>query len=138
MLLDKIINTVFSFGAAVVIFGAWGKIENKDFGDVALTAGLLTETAIFCLYGLLEWIHRPASRADVSGLREPAATGMAGTGNHIATPARPAERTGVTARPGEYVAAGHYAGSPVHKEDLEALTGSIKETANLLARIFRV
>jgi hypothetical protein len=26
----------------------------------------------------------------------------------------------------------------VHKEDLEALTGSIKETANLLARIFRV
>jgi hypothetical protein len=30
------------------------------------------------------------------------------------------------------------AGSPVDKADLEALTGSIKETANLLARIFRV
>lgn len=98
MLLDKILNTVFSFGAAVVIFGAWGKLENTDFGDTALTAGLLTETAIFCLYGILEWIRRPAAQSDV----------------------------------------GHQSDSPVHKEDLEALTGSIKETANLLARIFRV
>jgi hypothetical protein len=109
MLLDKIINTVFSFGAAVVIFGAWGKLENKDFGNLALTAGLLTETAIFCLYGLLEWIHRPQS----------------------ATRVDEAERQEQPAPPSR-------AGSPVHKEDLEALTGSIKETANLLARIFRV
>ena len=105
MLLDKIINTVFSFGAAVVIFGAWGKIEHADFGDTALTAGLLTETAIFCLYGILEWIRRPVSKSAVH-------EGQA--------------------------AAGHQSRSPVHKEDLEALTGSIKETANLLTRIFRV
>jgi hypothetical protein len=118
MLLDKIINTVFSFGAAVVIFGAWGKLENTTFGDTALTAGLLTETAIFCLYGVLEWLRRPASRAHVTGRKGPAAES--------------------TSRPGEQVAVEHRVGSPVHKEDLEALTGSIKETANLLARIFRV
>ena len=109
MLLDKIINTVFSLGAAIVIFGAWGKLENKEFGSTALTAGLLTETAIFCLYGILEWRRRPAKRA--------------GT---MEEQGRPAETPGPRA------------GSPVHKEDLEALTGSIKETANLLARIFRV
>jgi hypothetical protein len=118
MLLDKIINTVFSFGAAVVIFGAWGKLEHMTFGDTALTAGLLTETAIFCLYGLLEWIHRPQSavRVEEVGRQEPAAS---------------------QSMPGEHAPPSR-AGSPVHKEDLEALTGSIKETANLLARIFRV
>jgi hypothetical protein len=102
MLLDKILNTVFSLGAAIVIFGAWGKLERTTFGDTALTAGLLTETTLFCLYGLLEWIRRPTERA------QPPTTTQA------ASP------------------------SSVHKEDLEALTGSIKETANLLARIFRV
>jgi hypothetical protein len=117
MLLDKIINTVFSFGAAVVIFGAWGKLEHTDFGDTALTAGLLTETAIFCLYGLLEWTRRPASAAVDPGKQEPSAP---------------------PAPPGEHVGVGYQSGSPVRKEDLEALTGSIKETANLLARIFRV
>lgn len=61
MRLEKIINTAYSFGAAVVIFGAWGKLEHKDFGDIALTAGLLTETGIFCIYGLLEWRRGPIS-----------------------------------------------------------------------------
>jgi hypothetical protein len=138
MLLDKIINTVFSLGAAVVIFGAWGKLENKDFGDQALTAGLLTETAIFCLYGLLEWIHRPASRADAPGRQESVASGTTRSGDHVTTPARPAEYVGLATQLGEHGSVAHQAGSPVHKEDLEALTGSIKETANLLARIFRV
>ncbi|HWK02750.1 MAG TPA: hypothetical protein VNS58_03925 [Puia sp.] len=59
MRLEKIINTAYSFGAAVVVFGAWGKLEHKDFGDTALTAGLLTETAIFCIYGFLEWRKDP-------------------------------------------------------------------------------
>jgi hypothetical protein len=52
---EKIINSAFSFGAAVVVFGAWAKLEHKEFSDQALTCGLLTETAIFCIYGLLEW-----------------------------------------------------------------------------------
>jgi hypothetical protein len=104
MLLDKILSTVFSFGAAVVIFGAWGKLEHTTFGDTALTAGLLTETAIFCLYGLLEWVRQPATRAEARGGAD--------------------EARGET--------------SEMQKEDLEALTGSIRETANLLSRIFRV
>jgi hypothetical protein len=59
MHLDKLINSVYSFGAAVVVFGAWGKLEHKEFGSLALTIGLLTETSIFCLYGFLEWRKRP-------------------------------------------------------------------------------
>lgn len=52
-------NTVYSFAAAVVIFGAWAKLEHKDYGSIALTAGLLTETGIFFLYGVLEWGKKP-------------------------------------------------------------------------------
>jgi hypothetical protein len=54
-MLNKIINTVYSFGAAIVIFGAWAKIEYKPFAGDALTVGLMVEVSIFCLYGLLEW-----------------------------------------------------------------------------------
>jgi hypothetical protein len=113
MLLDKILNTVFSFGAAVVIFGAWGKLEHAVFGDAALTAGLLTETAIFCLYGLLEWIRRPAPASHP--------TAVEGKQEHKSA-VGPIAHSDPTA----------------HKKELEALTSSIKETSNLLARIFRV
>ena len=54
MSLEKVMNTVYSFAAAVVIFGAWAKLEHKEYGSLALTAGLLTEVAIFFLYGILE------------------------------------------------------------------------------------
>ena len=101
MLFDKILNTAFSLGAAIVIFGAWAKIETKEFGDTALTAGLLTETTIFCLYGILEWRKKPASREG--------------------TPAPPP-----------------HSGTPVHKENIEQLTDSIRQTASILNRIFRV
>jgi hypothetical protein len=101
MLLDKILNTAFSFGAAVVIFGAWAKIETLEFGNIALTAGLLTETLIFCCYGLLEWRRNPAPRQE--------------------TPTPPA-----------------HSGTPVYKENVEALTDSIRQTAHLLNKIFRV
>ena len=55
MQIEKIMNTVYSFAAGVVIFGAWAKLEHKDYGSLAPTVGLLTETGIFFLYGLLEW-----------------------------------------------------------------------------------
>lgn len=72
MQFEKIINTVYSFGAAVVIFGAWGKLEHKDFGSAALTVGLLTEVAIFCVYGLMEWRKksRPEARDNGDSLWE--------------------------------------------------------------------
>lgn len=54
-MLNKVLNTAYSIGAAIVVFGAWGKIEHKDFGDTALTAGLLTEVVLFLVYGIMEW-----------------------------------------------------------------------------------
>lgn len=101
MLFDKILNTAFSLGASIVIFGAWAKIEHKEYGDPALTAGLLTETAIFCLYGLLEWRKKPTSSEEI--------------------PVPPS-----------------YPGTPVHKENVEELTDSIRQTARILNKIFRV
>lgn len=59
MRFEKIINTAYSFGAAVVVFGAWAKLGNKEYAEIALTAGLLTETGIFFIYGLLEWRQQP-------------------------------------------------------------------------------
>lgn len=57
---EKIMNTLYSFAAGVVIFGAWAKLEHKPYGSIALTVGLLTETGIFILYGLMEWSKTPA------------------------------------------------------------------------------
>jgi hypothetical protein len=71
MLIEKIINTAFSFGAAIVVFGAWAKLEHKDFSDTALTAGMLVETGIFCIYGLLEWQKKKPARQEE--VREPPA-----------------------------------------------------------------
>jgi gliding motility-associated protein GldL len=51
--LEKIVNTIVSVGAAVVIFGAWAKLLHKSFADFMLTVGLLTEAAIFLLYAFL-------------------------------------------------------------------------------------
>lgn len=56
---EKIMNTLYSFAAAVVIFGAWAKLEHRDYGSLALTIGLLTETGIFLVYGLMEWNKEP-------------------------------------------------------------------------------
>jgi len=56
---EKILNTAYSFAAAVVVFGAWVKLEQKEFGSIALTVGLLVESGIFMIYGLMEWRSRP-------------------------------------------------------------------------------
>jgi gliding motility-associated protein GldL len=48
---EKILNLAYSLGAAVVIFGAWCKLEHKSFADTMLTIGLFTEVAIFIIYG---------------------------------------------------------------------------------------
>jgi hypothetical protein len=108
MYLEKILNTAFSFGAAVVIFGAWAKIETMEFGNIALTAGLLTETLIFCCYGLLEWRRKPAPGEESSGRHDEGAMPPA------------------------------HNGTPVHRENVEALTDSIRQTAHILNKIFRV
>lgn len=49
---DRLVPTIYSAGAAVVIFGAWAKItHNEQFGFM-LTVGLLTEVVIFALYAI--------------------------------------------------------------------------------------
>ena len=49
---DRLVPTIYSAGAAVVIFGAWAKItHNEQFGFM-LTIGLLTEVLIFGLYAI--------------------------------------------------------------------------------------
>ncbi|MCF0043176.1 type IX secretion system motor protein PorL/GldL [Dyadobacter fanqingshengii] len=49
---DKLVPTIYSAGAAVVILGALAKIQHWDFGGPLLTAGLGTEVLIFLLYAL--------------------------------------------------------------------------------------
>lgn len=51
--MNKIVNAIVSFGAAVIIFGAWSKILHKSYADTMLTVGLLTEAAIFLLYAFM-------------------------------------------------------------------------------------
>jgi hypothetical protein len=65
MYTDKILNTAYSFAAAIVVFGAWAKLEHKDFGGTALTIGMLVESGIFVIYGFVEWReqHQPAAPA---------------------------------------------------------------------------
>lgn len=55
MYTEKILNTAYSFAAAVVVFGAWAKLEHKEFGGLALTIGLLVESGIFVIYGIVGW-----------------------------------------------------------------------------------
>lgn len=111
MSLDKFMNTIFSIGAAVVIFGAWGKIEHKDFGDTALTAGLLTECCLFCAYAILEWRRQPAVPSGAQSLAAP----------QDASPARPPGQPS-TGLPGGQV---------------EELTTTLQQTNRLLNKVFR-
>lgn len=50
---ERFLNVVTSLGAAIVIFGAWQKITHRPLADLFLTAGLLTECAIFLLYAFV-------------------------------------------------------------------------------------
>lgn len=61
----RIFNLIYSLAAAVVIFGAWQKLEHARHADLFLTIGLLTECAIFTLYGLQE-LFKPVTREDRS------------------------------------------------------------------------
>ena len=54
---DKVLPTLYSVGAAVVIFGAWAKILHKDFADIMLTIGLLTEAVIFLTFAFQSYFQ---------------------------------------------------------------------------------
>lgn len=55
MKIRKIVDTIVSVGAAIVIFGAWAKLTHQWFADTMLTVGLFTECIIFLLYAVMDW-----------------------------------------------------------------------------------
>lgn len=57
--LEKIINVIASFGASVVIVGALFKILHFDGANQMLMIGMLTEAAIFILFGILYLTAKP-------------------------------------------------------------------------------
>ncbi|GAB3991714.1 hypothetical protein GCM10028807_22510 [Spirosoma daeguense] len=61
---DRLVPTIYSAGAAVVIFGAWAKItHNEQFGFM-LTVGLLTEVVIFALYAVQSFTNPTTAASD--------------------------------------------------------------------------
>jgi gliding motility-associated protein GldL len=67
----NLIDVLVSAGAAVIIFAAWAKITHQSYADKLLTIGMWTETAIFAVYAVIEWVkpkshdeeHQPAAVA---------------------------------------------------------------------------
>ena len=51
-----VIDVLVSAGAAVVIFAAWAKLTHQPFADMLLGAGMWTETGIFMVYAVIEWV----------------------------------------------------------------------------------
>lgn len=51
-----VIDVLVSAGAAVIIFAAWAKLTHQSYADTLLTVGMWTETAIFLVYAVIEWV----------------------------------------------------------------------------------
>jgi len=51
-----LIDVLVSAGAAVIIFAAWAKLTHQSYADMMLTIGMWTETAIFLVYAVIEWV----------------------------------------------------------------------------------
>ena len=51
-----LIDVLVSAGAAVIIFAAWAKLTHQSYADMMLTIGMWTETAIFLIYAIVEWV----------------------------------------------------------------------------------
>jgi gliding motility-associated protein GldL len=60
-----LIDVLVSAGAAVIIFAAWAKITHKSYADTMLTVGMWTETAIFLVYAIIEWVKPKSHEEDV-------------------------------------------------------------------------
>lgn len=50
MKLSKVLNVVYSLGAAVVVTAAWSKLMHVRGANTLLTIGLLTEAVVFVIY----------------------------------------------------------------------------------------
>jgi gliding motility-associated protein GldL len=67
-----VIDVLVSAGAAVVIFAAWAKLTHQPFADMLLGVGMWTETAIFMVYAVIEWVV-PRPHEVAHALTQPAA-----------------------------------------------------------------
>ena len=60
-----LIDVLVSAGAAVIIFAAWAKITHQSYADKMLTVGMWTETAIFLIYAIIEWVKPKSHEEDM-------------------------------------------------------------------------
>ena len=60
-----LIDVLVSAGAAVIIFAAWAKLTHKSYADMMLTVGMWTETAIFLIYAIIEWVKPKKHEEDI-------------------------------------------------------------------------
>lgn len=60
-----LIDVLVSAGAAVIIFAAWAKITHQSYANSMLTIGMWTETAIFLVYAIIEWVRPKSHDEDV-------------------------------------------------------------------------
>jgi gliding motility-associated protein GldL len=67
-----LIDVLVSAGAAVIIFAAWAKITHQSYANTMLTIGMWTETAIFLVYAIIEWVKPKSHDEDVSHAATPA------------------------------------------------------------------
>lgn len=61
---DRLVPTIYSAGAAVVVLGAWAKIQHIESLGWLLTAGLITEAIIFALYAFQSFLFPAGSGQD--------------------------------------------------------------------------
>lgn len=61
---DRVVPTIYSAGAAVVVLGAMAKIQHISSLSWLLTAGLITEAIIFALYAMQSFLFPIPSGAD--------------------------------------------------------------------------
>lgn len=66
-----LIDVLVSAGASVIIFAAWAKITHQSYADKMLTIGMWTETAIFLIYAIIEWVKPKAHEEDLPTVAEP-------------------------------------------------------------------
>jgi len=59
-----VIDVLVSAGAAVIIFAAWAKLTHQSYADIMLTIGMWTETGIFLVYAVIEWMM-PKKHTDI-------------------------------------------------------------------------
>lgn len=51
-----LVDVFVSAGAGVVIFAAWAKLTHQAYANVLLGVGMWTETIIFLVYAVIEWV----------------------------------------------------------------------------------